>query len=230
MFADLYGEEYYGVGDEFRYRPDRGHRRRPMPSRGYVDRRSRSRTTRDRWKMSLDHESRDISAACAAWSRTATIRTSSSSGISSANVNEVTLRTSVLERLPLRQLGAAVAQRPARRPRETFIARRSSDRHPAPAARRSSIACADRSSVGSPLYLELLASATYFEVDRPTTVTTAATAASISSPSSSLPLRAGAAGCRCRSGRRPRHLVRRQLAAPMSPATRSGALRRRGPV
>ena len=55
LFADLYGREYYGIGDEFRYRPSE---ETEGVFKGYVVR--DPLRDEDRWKVSFDHESRDI--------------------------------------------------------------------------------------------------------------------------------------------------------------------------
>ena len=55
LFADLYGREYYGIGDEFRYRPSEDTR---GAFKGYVIR--DPLRDEDRWKVSFDHESRDL--------------------------------------------------------------------------------------------------------------------------------------------------------------------------
>jgi len=55
LFVDLYGERYYGVGDEFRYRPSEGTRGRV---RGYLI--DDPLSVDYRWKLSFEHETTDL--------------------------------------------------------------------------------------------------------------------------------------------------------------------------
>ncbi len=179
-------------------------------------------STRMRWKVELrSRVARHLPARHARrWSRTGTIRTSSSSAISSAISNAGHAAHLVLAGLPLRQLGTAVAQRPARRPPDLHRPRTASSTQrqlPEIEYRVRPLRLG-----GSPLYFELQASAHYFTVDRSESYDGSYGRADVF-PAALAAVARRPLAVDVAHRRRPRHLVRRQ-----PPNETGSALSRRG--